>query len=265
MKTCYKCNISQCEIEYYCKNKKTGRLSNKCRTCEAVEHGILFPGKLKYLSDLLEDGKMFCSDCKQVKPLSEYYVNIEKAKTRKQICKTCNNIRLKPYVADGKKNLSTHYLKQYLKSIYNLNVKDATPELLDIARLEIQIKREPKYFLDGKSFATLRDFAIYVRDNYNMGIHSTEARIRSGHTERQCTVSEYEHRSEFTSKSKGKVIVEDIETKEVKIFKNRSDLMKKYHITMSVISRCIDTGEIRKPYLNSKNLQSLKIERYEQV
>ena len=265
MKTCNECNISQDEIEFYVKDRKTGRLSNKCRTCEAIKHGIIFIGKNKYHKDLRENGLIKCSDCQEVKTMENYHTSNTKQFGYSQVCKKCCLIRHRRYMEVAKEKLTPSYLKQYLKLHYGIDIKNITPELLEIAELEIKIKREPKYFLDGKSFITLRDFAVYVMDNYNIGIHSTEARIRAGHTEKQCTVSEHEHRSEFTSKSKGKVRVENIKTKEVIIFKNRSELMKKYNITMDVITRCIDTGEIRKPYLNSKNLQSLKIERYEQV
>ena len=265
MKTCNKCNISQDKIEYYCKNKKTGRLSNKCRTCEAVYHGVVFIGKNKFHRELREQGLIKCSDCQEIQPLKFYNINNSVTFKYSQICKVCCLVRHKKYTTEASEKLTTSFLKQYLKSNYNLNVKDATPELLDIARLEIQIKREPKYFLDGKSFATLRDFAIYVRDNYSMGIHSTEARIRAGHTERQCTVSESKHRSEFNWKSSGKLIVTDMNTGEKEIFFNKTRLMKDKKIEMEVISRCLKSGEIRKPYLNSKNLQSLKIELYEQI
>ena len=263
MKICHKCNIQQDLSEFYCKDKKTGRLSNKCRTCEAIEHGVVFIGKNKYHKDLRDAGLIKCSDCKKIQPIKNYNLNKTATFGYSQVCKSCCNVRHKTYVEDAKENLTPSFLKQYLKSNYNLDVKDATPELLDIARLEIQIKREPKYFLDGKSFVTIQDFARYVRDNYGMGIYSTEARIRAGHTERQCTVPEHEHRSEFVGRNKGKVIVEDMETKDVKIFNNRSFLMKEYHIAVDVITRCIETGEIRRPYLNSKNRQILKIQRYE--
>lgn len=265
MKTCNKCNISQDEIEFYCKDRKTGRLSNKCRTCEAKEHGIIFIGKNKFHKELREQGLIKCSDCKAIQPRKNYHTNNTAMYGYSQVCKSCCLSRHRKYVADAKENLTPAFLKQHLKLKYNLNIKDATPELLDIAKYEILIKREPKYFLDGKSFTTLREFAIYVQNAYGMGIHSTEARIRFGHTEKQCTVSEHDHRSEFTSMSKGKVMVEDIVTKEVKIFNNRSVLMRSLNISMDVISRCIETGETRKPYQNSKNRQILKIQSYEQV
>lgn len=265
MKTCSKCNISQDLTEFYFKNRAKGRLSNKCRTCESKEAGVIFIGKNKYHKELREKGLIKCSDCQNIKTKENYSLNKTANFGYVQICKECCNIRHSKYIENAKENLTDSFLKQYLKANYNLNVKDATPELLEIAELEIRIKREPKYFLDGISFVTLRDFAIYVQNNYGMGIHSTEARIRAGHTEKQCTVSESEHRSEFTSKSKGKVIVIDIETNETKIFNNRTELRYKYNISAHVITRCIENGEIRKPYKNSKNYQSLKIQKYEQI
>ena len=67
MKTCSKCNISQDLTEFYFKNKAKGRLSNKCRTCESKEAGVIFIGKNKYHKDLREKGLIKCSDCQNIK------------------------------------------------------------------------------------------------------------------------------------------------------------------------------------------------------
>ena len=34
------------------------------------------------------------------------------------------------------------------------------------------------------------------------------------------------------------------------------------NVSVDVVNRCLSTGEIRKPYKNSKNKQTLKIEYY---
>ena len=165
MKTCNECNISQDEIEFYVKDRKTGRLSNKCRTCEAIKHGIIFIGKNKYHKDLRENGLIKCSDCQEVKTMENYHTSNTKQFGYSQVCKKCCLIRHRRYMEVAKEKLTPSYLKQYLKLHYGIDIKNITPELLEIAELEIKIKREPKYFLDGKSFITLRDFAVYVMDN----------------------------------------------------------------------------------------------------
>ena len=45
MITCKSCNITKDNSNFYVKDRLTGRLSNKCKICEAKEAGSIVTGK----------------------------------------------------------------------------------------------------------------------------------------------------------------------------------------------------------------------------
>ena len=57
MITCKACNIEKDTPNFYIKDIKTGRLSGKCKTCEAQEKGIKDIGKLSVSKEHLHNGK----------------------------------------------------------------------------------------------------------------------------------------------------------------------------------------------------------------
>ena len=62
MITCKSCNIKKDNSNFYVKDRLTGRLSNKCKICEAKEAGIKDIGKLAISKENLDNGKRKCCD-----------------------------------------------------------------------------------------------------------------------------------------------------------------------------------------------------------
>lgn len=262
MITCKSCNITKDNSNFYVKDKLTGRLSNKCKVCEAKEAGIKNIGKLSISKANLDDGKRKCCDCKIVKPLTDFVKNKSVKSGYSSVCYDCSKSRVYKYRRNSNKELGTHFLKRFAISNYGVRHEDITDEILEIARLHIQAKRSLKLNLDGLEFSTMEQFAEYVNKKYGISEHCVKKRLYAGHTEADCTISEFAFRSQFSCKSRGKVLVTDINTGEKRIFTSPKRVMDEMKISNDVLGRCLSTGEIRKPYNNSKNKQTLKIEYY---
>lgn len=260
MKVCSRCQIEKNVSDFY---KNGGRLRTICKQCSSNNAGVVEFGKVAAHRKLFENGLRKCTDCDEIKELNQFVVNRTVKSGYTHVCKKCSLERHRRYITDQKQNLKPHYLKRYAITNYGVQLTDITPELLEIAALEIRIKRTAKYYCDGKEFTTLKKFATYIRDNYNNSISCTAKRIHSGHTEEQCKVSEFNHRSQFSATAKGRVKVTFLENGETKIFTSGRRVCKELNIATEVLNRCLNTREIRRPYLNSKNKQTLKFEYYD--
>lgn len=262
MIVCKTCNELKDASNFYIKDINTGRRSGKCKVCEAVERGIKDIGKLSVSKEHLENGKRKCCDCKIVKPMTDFVKNKSVKSGRSSVCYDCSKDRVYKYRRSSNKELGSHYLKRFAIDNYGVKHDDVTAEILEIAKLHIQAKRSLKYYLDGLEFSTMQQFASYVNKKYGISEHCVKKRLDVGHRESDCIIPEFDFRSQFSFKSRGKVLVTDINTGEERIFTSPKRVENELNISNAVLGRCLSTGEIRKPYRNSKNKQTLKIEYY---
>lgn len=262
MIVCKACNEVKNDSSFYIKDINTGRRSNKCKICEAKEKGIKDIGKLSVSKELLENGKRKCCDCKLVKPMADFVKNKSVKSGHSSVCYDCSKDRVYKYRRNSNKELGTHFLKRFAISNYGVRHEDITDEILGIAKLHIQAKRSLKLRLDGLEFSTMQQFAAYVNKKYGISEHCVKKRLDVGYSESDCIIPEFDFRSQFSFKSRGKVLVTDVDTGEKRIFTSPKRVMEEMKISNDVLGRCLSTGEIRKPYRNSKNKQILKIEYY---
>lgn len=262
MITCRTCGTLKSYSNFYLKDKKRGRYSTKCKECEAKDKGIVHFGKLTDHKTLLASGKRTCCDCKEVKDLPLFVKNKSVKSGYSHVCYDCSKKRVNEYRTDSNKRLGEYHLKRFAIDNYGIRREDITADILDIAKLHIQAKRSLRYYLDGVEFDTLQKFASYVNCKYGISEHCVKKRIDMGHSEAECIISEFDFRSEFSNKSRGKVKVTDINTGQVQIYTSPKRVEKELNIANEVLNRCLNTGEIRKPYNNSKNKQTLKFEFY---
>jgi len=188
MITCKSCNIKKDNSNFYVKDRLTGRLSNKCKICEAKEAGIKDIGKLAISKENLDNGKRKCCDCKTVKPLTDFVKNKSVKSGYSSVCYDCSKERVYKYRKESNKQLGSHYLKRFAISNYGVKHEDAAGEILEIAKLHIQAKRNMKLILDGLEFSTMQHFAKYVNEKYGISEHCVKKRLYMGHTENDCTI-----------------------------------------------------------------------------
>lgn len=262
MITCKVCNVTKDTSNFYIKDKNTGRRSGKCKICEAKEAGIKNIGKLSISKEHLKNGKRKCCDCKILKPMTDFVKNKSVKSGYSSVCYDCSKERVYKYRRSSNKELGSHYLKRFAISNYGVKHEDANGEILEIAKLHVEAKRSLKLCLDGKEFDNAETFSAYVNDKYGVGKHAVKRRLYVGHTEIECTIPEFEFRSQFSCKSRGKILVTDINTGESILFTSPKRVVDEINISSDVVNRCLITGEIRKPYKNSKNKQTLKIQYY---
>jgi len=262
MITCNTCNIPKNETEFSFRDRYIGTRRSVCKYCVAKNNGIKEIGKHQRVADLLAKGMKRCTDCKDDLPLDKFSKNKTDNSGYSAVCYQCSKKRVRKYQIEGKKKLGTHYLKRFAIENYGVKHEDITDEILEIAKLHIQAKRSLRYYLDGLEFKTLEAFADYVEMKYGVGVHAVKRRIYSGRTELECTIPEYDFRSQFGCKSRGKIKVTNIDTNEVTIYTSLQVVINKLNIGNEVANRCLKTGEVRKPYKNSTNKQTFKIEHY---
>lgn len=262
MKICKSCNIEKDASQFYVADIKTGRTYTSCKTCIANRNGIKKLDKLSILKELFDNGKKRCCDCKIIKEFKKFCKDKNRSDGYNAICYECSKIRVYNYKAKSKKELGSHYLKRFAIENYGVKNSDITNEILDIAKLHVQAKRSLKYCLDGLEFSSMRQFALYVNKKHGIGKYAVLERLYKGHSENECIIPESDFRSQFGGKSKGKVLVTNIDTGEKKIFTSSKTVVKELNIGRDILNKCLSTGCIRKPGRNSKNKQNLKIEYY---
>lgn len=134
-----------------------------------------------YQKDLFQQGLRFCNKCKEIKNISHFknssnntcgldYWCKDCVRIYKRIFKKSNNARRKRYCEkhklkviesnenwrsknlDYRKNeiqsLSDNYIKERLRGQFEIDTKEITPELIELKRTEIQIKRTKKELLN---------------------------------------------------------------------------------------------------------------------
>ncbi|WP_339889823.1 hypothetical protein [uncultured Flavobacterium sp.] len=258
----YRCRTCSNELsidEFYIKDKNTGRRATKCRDCQMKDNGILEIGKKRFSDNIFTKGFKKCSNCKEIKKINKFHKNKNLLGGFASICKLCSSDMHSVFQKTQTENIGDSYIKQYQKRKYS--DKNLTEELKNKIKKEILIKRSEKYFLDGKGFNSLKSFARYVSEIYNIKYHAVVKRIGKGNTEKECTIPEREYRMLKNKLNKGKIKVTDVITKEVLIYKNTQDqeLLKMFSNT--TISRCIKSGNQTRVTKKSKYRNPCLIER----
>lgn len=207
-KRCKMCQFEQPITEYYIHNKETGRRNARCRDCILKQMGVVEIGKIRFSEKIFDKGFRRCSICKDIKPLEMYDRNGKYKGNISPTCKECN---------------------------YTLSRKFITAK-----RDERRSKRKPKHILDGHEFFTSMDFANHILTVYGNAIDGTLARLASGKTEKECTISEYDMRS--SAYTKGSIKVVDTVTGKERTFKNTLDKELKKMFSTSAITLAVKTG-----------------------
>lgn len=237
--TCVKCGYEQPIQEFYVADKKTGRRKTSCRDCQMRAEGIVEIGKFRFSKKIFEKGFRRCSICKDTKPITEYYQKENAFGGRSHSCKNCNYQLTQKFIKSQKEEIGLFHVKQYGKR--NYGIVEFDENIITKLKNEIIENQKPKYFVDGKSFVTIKEFARYIENKYGLPIGTTEKRISAGRTEEQCKLTESQMRS--IAYTQGKIKVTDTITGEVFEFNNTADERLIKMFSRATITRCIKTGE----------------------
>ena len=239
--TCVKCGYEQPIQEFYIADRKTGRRHKTCRDCKLRAEGVVEIGKYRFSKKIFDKGFRRCSICKDTKPITEYYEKENNFGGHSNNCKDCGYELTQKFIKSQREIIGLFHIKQYGKQKYGIVEFDENT----ITKLKNEIieNRKPKYFIDGKSFVTIAEFARYIENKYGLPITTTEKRILAGKTEEQCKLTEYEARCKFSGTLKGKIKVVDIVTKEEFIFESTRDIGLTKMFSSSAITKGIKTGE----------------------
>lgn len=235
---CKCCGKELPESEFYFKDRERKRLDTTCKDCRLKNAGILTVGKVRFSKALLKKNFRRCSICKQILPLSEFNPSSKSYGGYVNTCKECNITLTKHYRQKQQLNPGRFYLRQYgLRK----GIRDFTDEVYDKLQQEVANKRTERYFIDGKGFVTVSDFADYMHSTYGIPVTTTKKRIAEGYTTEQCRLSQKEARSRVHTK--GSIVVSDILTGKIFHFRNTRDEGLRKMFSTSAINRCIRTGE----------------------
>ena len=191
--TCIKCLKEMPIKEFYVADKKTGRRKRSCRDCQMKDANIVEIGKVRFSKKILDKGFRRCCTCKNIKPINEYQTNEKTFGGHTHTCKDCNYNLSSNFIKLQREKIGLFHIKQYGKQKYGIIEFDEN--IITKLKNEIIESRKPKFFLDGKEFLTLADFARYILDEYGLPITMTTKRISQGKTEEQCKLSESKMRS----------------------------------------------------------------------
>jgi hypothetical protein len=213
----------------------------ECKECLLKREGVQEVGKLTKRIELAKKGLRYCTVCKALKNLDADFSNSKTGYLGKSnTCKACNYELHAKYQHEQKEIIGDFYVKQYALSKYGLRISENEIEKY---RHEIKENRKPKYFIEGKSFLTIRDFAKYIEGKYNIPITTTEKRISDGANENECMIPEKEYRSLKSGTNKGKIKVKDTVSGKTFEFKNTRDVGLLKMFSTSAITKAIQTGE----------------------
>ncbi len=235
--TCIQCGKTQHISEFYIKDKFTGRRGKRCRDCQIKNAGVIEVGKQRFAVKIFKKGFRRCSVCKKIKPITAFSKSKLSFGGYSNNCYNCSNEFHAKYIRKQLKEIGLFHIKQYG---IRKGITEFTDEIINQLRDEIIKSREPKYFIDGKKFVTIKGFARYMHKRYGLPITMTEKRIFDGKTEEQCRLTEYEMRS--LAYTQGRIEVKDTVTGEVFKFKNSMDKNLRKMFATVTITNCIKTG-----------------------
>ena len=236
---CRSCGKELPITEFWLKDKKTGRRSTKCRDCSLRDQGVVEIGKTRFAMKVFEKNFRRCSVCKNLMPLTEFSHDKNRYGGYSNNCKTCNALGVSGLQKKGKSDITDWYVREYGK---RKGVVVFDEVILNELRNEILEKRKPKYFIDGKEFVTIADFARYIESEYGLPVTMTEKRIADGKSLEECKLTENEMRS--AAYTKGKIKVTDTVTGEVFEFKNTLDKGLRKMFSTATITQCLKSGRL---------------------
>lgn len=242
--------------EFYVKDKHTGRRSTKCRDCVMRQSGIVEIGRVRFAKDIFKKHFRRCSVCKNIKPLTEYAHDKNRYGGYANNCKECNSAAVAELQQRGKKTISDWYVREYGK---RSGLSKFDKPTINKLRKEIIENRKPKYFIDGKEFVTIAEFARYIESEYGLPITMTEKRISEGKTLEECKLTENQMRS--MAYTKGKIKVTDTVTGKTFEFVNTNDAGLLKMFSMTAITQGIKTGNKTRITKLSKYKNPCTIER----
>lgn len=237
--TCIKCYYEQPIEEFYIADRKTGRRHKTCRDCKLKAEGVVEIGKFRFSKKIFAKGFRRCSVCKDTKSITEYQKNKTAFGGYSNTCRDCNYQLTKKFKKSQKEETGLFHVKQYGKRKYGIVEFDEN--IITKLKNEIIENKKPKYFVDGKSFVTVVEFARYIKNKYGLPISTTEKRILAGKTEEQCKLTESQMKS--IAYTKGKIKVTDTITGEVFEFNNTTDERLNKMFSRTTVTTCIKTGE----------------------
>lgn len=272
LRRCKRCGIEQPITEFYFHKNRNGKKYrvHTCRDCILKADGVVEIGKTRFSMAILKKGFRRCCTCKNIKPLTEFVNTTWKyAKGKSFECYECSHNRVHDYQKLQKETVGDFYVRQY--ALRHYGVGELTDDEYEKYRNEILEGRKPKYFVDGLEFVTLVNFAEYIMNKYGVPITSTEARIRAGHSEDMCKLTEREFRKIAVIKwnaekrgagDSGRIRVTDTVTGHIFIFEYTRDPGLLAMFSTSAIDRAIKTGTKTRITKLSKYINPCIIERF---
>ena len=244
-KSCKKCNkelpINEFYPKYYKGTRDIQRRDGTCRDCRIKAMGVVEVGKTRFAKKIFKNGFRRCFTCKDIKPLIEFTKNKNEFGGYSHTCYQCSKKIVREYCHKQNEQIGYFYVRQYALKNHNVDINNV-PNSLEKYRNEIIENKKDKYFIDGESFFTLQNFAIYIKGKYGNPITTTLKRINEGRTENECKIPETQMRTLRSGTNKGKIRVTDTVTKDEFEFFNTKDAELLKMFGSSSISEGIKTG-----------------------
>lgn len=238
---CKRCGEYLNENEFYSRKKdKNGKVLKRrieCKDCTLRRMGVKEIGKQRFADKIEEKKFRRCSVCKEIKPILEFSKNKSQKNGVSNNCYNCSFELHKKYINKQRQSIGDQYIREYGK---RNGIKTFDRKIIEELRIELEEKRHPKYYLDGFSFVKKVDIARYIENKYGNPITMTVKRLEKGYTEKECTISESENRSQ--KYTKGKIEITDTITGKVYLFKNTNDNELRKMVSGTTITEGLKTG-----------------------
>lgn len=115
-KKCKKCNQIKSLIEFVKnKNCKDG-YEGTCKSCKNIARTERYQKHYKNKNPLIE-GEKECNRCKERKSVDEFNIDLKCVDGRRNVCKLCDNKRIKERRSSNKKELNQSFWNRYTDSI----------------------------------------------------------------------------------------------------------------------------------------------------
>lgn len=172
---CTKCHKNQFLIEFYLRDKTSGKRQSTCRTCSLKNSGVLSLGLRRVHIHLLEYKKRRCRVCKLIKNLETDFYKLSKNKTGFGIiCIPCELEKAR---------------KTHAKRVR------ARPEKV----------KTIKYTFEGQVFYTRKALAEYVEEKYKILKDTFLHRIIKGHSLEDSILSTSLFQSKFSGRKRKQI------------------------------------------------------------
>jgi len=237
---CAHCGIVKDRTNYYAKDGIIQKgICKECISALGKHNYKAQERKTLAIDSLFILGQRKCTECKEIKLLAEFSKDKNNRTGYMGNCKKCMSLRHYNYMKAQTDNLGKVYLTQYAMKMFKVGVKEVTDEMRDKAKKAVLEKRVPKYKIDGKEFLTMNDLARYIEEVYKIPITCTVKRLQKGKSPEECTISEYDYRSNARCRP---IKIVDSVTGQVFTFKGSSHTNGMFQD--STLARALRTGEL---------------------